>query len=62
MDNTKNPIEDLTSAEAYIERGNELYDQGDFQAAISDYDEAIRINPEYMLAHKNRENAQKKLR
>ena len=46
MDNTKNSIEHPTSAEAYVDRGNKLCDQGDYQAAISDYDEAIRLNPE----------------
>ena len=62
MENTKNPIENPTSAEAYVNRGNEFYDQGDYEAAISDYDGAIRINPEYATARTNRENAQKKLR
>ena len=46
MENTKNSIEDLTSAEAYVDRGNEFYYQGDYQAALSDYDEAIRLDPE----------------
>ena len=46
MDNTKNAIEDPTSAEAYVDRGNKFYNQGDYQAALSDYDEAIRLDPE----------------
>ena len=61
MDNTKNSIESPTSAEAYVDRGNEFYDQGDYQAAISDYDEAIRVNPEYAEAYSKRGNAKSKL-
>ena len=54
MENIKNTITDPTDAEAYVDRGDELYNQGDYQAAISDYDEAIRINPEYAKAYGNR--------
>ncbi|MYH84044.1 tetratricopeptide repeat protein, partial [Candidatus Poribacteria bacterium] len=54
MENAKNSIKDPTSAEAYIDRGNELHDQGDYQAALSDYDEAIRLNPKYVRAYNNR--------
>ena len=42
MENIKNSIENPTSAEAYVNRG-EIYNQGDYQAAISD--QAIRLNP-----------------
>ena len=62
MKNTKNPIENPTSAEDYVDRGNEFYDQDNYQAAISDYDEAIRLDPKYTRAHENRENTQKELR
>ena len=62
MEKTKNAIEDLTSAEAYVNRGDKLYDQGDYQAAISDYDEAIRLDPNHITARTNREKAQKELR
>ena len=61
MDNTKNAIEDPTSAEAYVDRGNKFYNQGDYQAAISDYDEAIRLDPEYARAYFNRGNAKDEL-
>ena len=47
MENTKNAIEEPTSAEAYVNRGNKFYNQGDYQAALSDYDEATRLNSEY---------------
>ena len=54
MENTKNSIENPTSTdEAYV-RGNKLYNQGDYQAAISDYDEAIRLDPKYTRAYNNR--------
>ena len=62
MENTKNAIESPTSAEAYVNRGNAFYNQGNYQAAISEYNEAIRLNPEYATARTNRENAQKTLR
>ncbi len=61
MDNIKNSIESSTSAEAYVDRGNEFYYQGDYQAAISDYDEAIRLNPKYTIAYNNRGFAKSKL-
>ncbi|MDE0400202.1 MAG: tetratricopeptide repeat protein, partial [Candidatus Poribacteria bacterium] len=61
MENTKNGIENPTSAEAYVNRGDKLYDQGDYQAAISDYDAAIHINPEHALAYNNRGNAKSQL-
>ena len=50
MENTKNAIESPTSAEAYVNRGDKFYDQGNYQAAISDYDEAIRFKPYYEIA------------
>ena len=61
MENTKNAIETATSAEAYVNKGNKLYDQGDYQAAISYYDEAIQLNPEDAKAYNNRGNAKKEL-
>lgn len=36
----------LKSATAYIERGLTRYREGDYQGAIKDYDEAIRLNPD----------------
>ena len=61
MENTKNSIEHPTSAEAYVNRGNELYNQGDYQAAISDYDEAIRLDPNDAIAYYNRGLAKSEL-
>ena len=61
MENTKNSTGDLMSVEDYVNRGNKLYSQGDYQAAISDYDEAIRLNPKYTEAYGNRGNAKSEL-
>ena len=43
---------------AYYHRGNAKIKLGNFQDAIRDYDEAIRLKPHYQ-AYCNRENAQK---
>ncbi len=61
MKNIKNPIENPTFEEAYVNTGNEFYDQGNYQAALSDYDEAIRLDPEYVRAYISRGNAKSKL-
>ena len=61
MENTKNAIEEPTSAKAYVDRGDKSYDQGDYQAAISDYDEAIRLEPNNAIAYGNRGNAKSEL-
>src|SRR5258706_380811 len=42
---------------ALVSRGNAYKDKGDFDHAISDYNEAIRLNPKYGLAFFNRGNA-----
>ena len=60
MENIKNSIEDPTSAEAYVNRGDKSYNQGDYQAAISDYDEAIRLDPNDARAYYNRGSCQKR--
>jgi tetratricopeptide (TPR) repeat protein len=45
-----------------IKRSDAKVRLGHLEAAISDYDEAIRLDPEYATARTNRENAQKELR
>ena len=45
------------SAETYFLRGNAKYELGLYHEAISDYDKAIRLKPDYALAYLNRGNA-----
>jgi tetratricopeptide (TPR) repeat protein len=42
---------------AYYNRGSEYSDKGDYDRAISDYNEAIRINPKYVKAYNSRGQA-----
>ena len=42
---------------AYYDRGSEYSDKGDNDRAISDYNEAIRINPKYVKAYNSRGHA-----
>jgi len=51
--------EKLTSAEAYLNRGNAYYSKSDIDGAIEDYTEAIRLNPKYADAYFNRGNVYK---
>ena len=48
-------------AYAYYNRGNAKYKLGQKQAAISDYDHAITINPNFTEAYYNRGNAKSEL-
>ena len=41
-------------APALNNRGNAYYGKGEFERAIKDYDEAIRMNPKYTAAYDNR--------
>ena len=45
------------SGETYFLRGNAKYELGLYDAAIVDYTQAIRLKPDYALAHYNRGNA-----
>lgn len=47
------PKEEL-SAEEYFERGNDRYNESDFEGAIANYTEAIDLNPHYVVAYNNR--------
>jgi tetratricopeptide (TPR) repeat protein len=53
-ENTKN------LAGAFYNRGNAYSDKGELDRAIRDYDQAIRLNPQYALAFNNRGNAYNK--
>ena len=49
------------SAETYFTWGNTKYGLGDYKGAITDYDSAIRLNPDYATTYYNRGNAKSKL-
>ncbi len=49
------------SAETYFYRGYMNYELGDYQGAISDYDAAIRLKPDYATAYVNRGLAKARL-
>jgi tetratricopeptide (TPR) repeat protein len=41
---------------AYNNRGSAVQSKGDYDRAIADYSEAIRIDPNYAVAYSNRGN------
>ncbi len=49
------------STETYFRRGNMKYDLGLYQSAISDYDTAIRLKPDFAHAYFNRGRAKSEL-
>ena len=42
---------------AYYNRGNAWYAKNEYDTAIADYDDAIRLNPKDALAYNNRGSA-----
>ena len=50
------------SAQFYRIRGNAKYDKGQYEAAIADYNEAIRIKPDFAMVYFSRGNAKDELR
>ena len=46
-----------TRAKAFYDRGVAYKDKGDYDHAIADYNEAIRLNPKNSIAYNNRGNA-----
>ena len=49
----------LTDADAYNSRGNRFLEQRLLKIAIADFDEAIRLDPKYIVAYGNRAIAYK---
>jgi|GEM_PF-864430 len=45
------------SAEDYLKAGNEFYNKGEYDQAISDFTKAIELKPDYALAYCNRGNS-----
>ena len=55
------PISRKTSAQ-WFRNGNNHFQQGEFEAAIADFDEALRLSPQYGVAYSGRGAARVKLR
>jgi len=47
-------LTEKTDAKSYVDSGNAWYDKKDYDRAIADYTEAIRIDPEYSKAYNGR--------
>jgi serine/threonine protein kinase len=50
-------VEDQSSAEVFIERGNTYYKQKDYDSAVQNYSKAIELNPRDANAYSSRGNA-----
>jgi len=50
------PLPEETS-QTYFNRGVESSQKGDFKKAVSDYNKAIEVNPEFVVAYLNRGNS-----
>jgi uncharacterized caspase-like protein len=44
----------VMSAEAYYNRGNDYYSEGEYDKALSDFNQTIRLDPKYAAAYVNR--------
>ena len=50
MKDTNNPFEENISAEAYLHEGDTLFNQGDYESAILEYNRALELNPDHAEA------------
>jgi tetratricopeptide (TPR) repeat protein len=57
-----NVVAAVPKAEDFFLKGNQKYQDKDFQGAIADYTEAIRLNPNFVEAYDNRGLAREKLK
>jgi formylglycine-generating enzyme required for sulfatase activity/Flp pilus assembly protein TadD len=48
------PVISLPTVEEYLARGNEYYNQQQYDKAISQYTQAMHLDPKYVYAHLNR--------
>ena len=55
------PRNELSDAETHFERGNAEFHGGQYERAITEYTEAIRLNPNDAAAYNNRGNTHSKL-
>jgi tetratricopeptide (TPR) repeat protein len=53
------PDDEPKTAADYINRGNVRHNRKDYVTAIADYDQAIRLDPNYAIAYNNRGNSRK---
>lgn len=51
---TSSKQESLNDAEAYYNRGVDYYQNGEYDQAIADFSEAIRLDPTMAMAYSNR--------
>lgn len=58
---TSEQVDNKTPAQQKLDEGNELYDQKNYQDAISKYDEVIQIDPNYAETYNGRGLCQKEL-
>ena len=59
QDRRVQPDDEPKTAGDYLTRGIARYDRKDYDGAIADYDQAIRLDPKFAIAYNNRGNARK---
>ena len=59
--NVPNPVNTASTAEDLVEKGLEKYEKKNYKGAIDDYDQAIKLKPDYSAAYNNRGIARRDL-